>query len=202
MALVALACAANELKWDEIPVAGNASQCIYRLDASSLSCRSANQSVIECPAVVNIPEDTAQRTRVVGIARTEKVRDDDVKTEAIRYFLYPRIMKNETYLNHKIVVDGKSVDLFLYYSENSTDISGVRIIDLKCYRRLVTLFDASALTSHEVTIDEQKVSLLGEILVAESTQSKRWLGMGLGWGMGWGWGLGWGWPFWGGMWGR
>jgi len=206
LALLGLACAADDIKWDRIPVAANSSQCIYRTDTSLLSCRGPGEVVVECPGVLDSSRFGARRIDVFGISQiAAAAAGGDQKPESVRFALFPRDFDNTTYLNDSIQVEGgQQVDLRLRFSADndtaSSGVAGIRVSDVKCYQRLVDLFNSSAV-DHIVQIGNNKVNLLGEILVADKSAQKRWLG-GL-----WGWGLGFGWPFWGlglglGLWGR
>ena len=161
--------ATEELRWDKIPVAVNSTQCIYRIDAGLLSCRGGpKEEVIECPAVVESKGLGSRRFEVFGLRRMEKVAE---KIESTLYYLYPREMENTTYLDRVLEVEGKKIELCLYYSEKS-DRVGLRVTDLKCYERLVSdVYERSSI-NHEVTVGEEKVSLFGEILVADKPAHK------------------------------
>jgi len=204
MVLVGLACAVDELKWDKIPEAANSSQCIYRIDNGMLSCRGPKELIIECPAVIESSRFSSRKIDVFGISRLPSEEDVKIKTEDMKFALYPRDMDNATYLDNHVRFEGKDFELFLFFDEKKGEESGLRISELKCYERLIELFRSSTM-SHEVMVGKENVSLFGEILVADKPAHKRWLGWLWGWGgLGpWGWGMGWGWPFWGmGMWGR
>ena len=185
----------DELRWDKIPVAANSSQCIYRVDPGLLSCRGGpKEEVIECSAVLETRGLGSRRCEVFGLRRMEK--EADQKIESIKYYLYPREMENTTYLDRVVEVEGQKIELYLYYSDKFVS-NGLRVTDLKCYEKLVTGVYEKSTASHEITIGEEKVSLFGEILIADKPAHKRWIGWLSPWSMGWGWGLGWGWPFWG-----
>ena len=199
LALVSVAFAADELRWEKIPEAANSSQCIYRVDTRLFTCRGPREVIVECPAVLENAAYGARRFDVFGISRIPST--EEVSVERSRYFLFPREMDNTTYLARQVEIEGKQVELFLYFGEKTGE-AGIRVSDVKCYERLVTLFRESVV-NHEVRVGAETVSLFGEILVADKPAHKRWLGWLWGWGAGWGWGMGWGWPFWGmGLWGR
>lgn len=194
LALVSVAFAADELVWDKIPGAANSSQCIYRVDTRQISCRGPREVVVECPAVLETAALGQRRYEVFGLCRVEG-EVADLKAESRRYWLYPREIDNTTYLDRRVEVDGKSVELYLYYGEKTSE-TGLRVTDLKCYERLVELYTSSVI-NHEVKVLDRTVSLFGEILVADKPAHKRWLGWLSPWSWGWGWGLGWGYPYWG-----
>ena len=118
----------------------------------------------------------------------------DVKSELVRYWLYPRSLDNVTYFNHTVIVEGAVRDLFVYYGERSVEnVYGFRVTDSVCYGRLVGLFKGAV--EHMIPIESELVvkpvvPMIGEILVYDNFVSKRWLygyGFGLG-GLGWGYG--------------
>lgn len=195
-----VAAESEEFRWETIPVAENASQCIYRPEVRTLACRGVS-GLVECPAVL---EFGPFQFEVFGIRRNP-VRSVVQPIESRVYELYPRKLDNQTYENFTFVSEQveRPVELFLYFSEtNSTGQFGVRITEGKCFTRLVNVvFDVSKANHVVRVLNGGEVELFGEILIAEKPANKRWLGFGfpwLGWGMGlWGWGLGWGLPFWG-----
>lgn len=192
---------AEELQWDKIPVALNSSQCLYKPMSKAFTCR-GKAGIVECGAVAELAALGSKRFDVYGLAR-EQIVDGEIKAESVRVQLYPRKLDNSTYFNRTVEVDNKLVDLYLYHSEKFVE-SGFRVTDLKCWERLVEIFNSS-LSDHVVKVgDLSEVSLFGELLVADKPVQKRWLGWGLGWGgLGWGWGFpGWGLPLWGLAWGK
>jgi hypothetical protein len=197
---LAVAAEVDEFRWETIPVAENASQCIYRPEVRSLTCRGSS-GLVECPAAL---EFGSLQLEVLGI-RAHPIKSFVTPVESRVYELYPRKLDNQTYGNYSIVTGDKTVELYLYYGEtNSTGTVGVRITDLKCYSRLIDVVFSVSKAHHVVPVQgvtTGEVELFGEILIAEKPANKRWLGFGfpwLGFGLGmWGWGLGWGLPFWG-----
>jgi len=188
----------GEFRWETIPIAENASQCIYSPETHSMSCRGMS-GLVECPASMDLPKDV--KVEVFGMRR-HPVKSMVSKIDERIFELYPRKLDNSTYLNYTVLVDDKPVELYLFYSDSSSEFSGVRVTDKKCYMRLINVVLSQATAEHEVKVEgtELKVDLFGEILNAEKPTNKRWLGFGWPWlwGMGmWGWGLGWGLPFWG-----
>jgi len=189
----------GEFRWETIPIAENASQCIYSPETRSMSCRGMS-GLVECPASMDLPKDV--KVEVFGMRR-HPVKSMVAKIDERVFELYPRKLDNSTYLNYTVLVEGKPVELYLYYADSTSEtMSGVRVSDKKCFVRLVNVVLSQATTEHEVKVEgtELKVDLFGEVLNAEKPNNKRWLGFGWPWlwGMGmWGWGLGWGLPFWG-----
>ena len=156
--------------------------------------------MIDCPAVSNFSSliTLIPSVRVFVLSRIPELVD--VKTEMMRYWIYPRRLDNTTYFNHTLRVGDIGGDLYLYYSEKFEQF-GFRVTELKCYERLVELFRKSTV-SHPVKIEDgvEEVSLFGEVLVFDKVIQKKWL---YGWGLGsygWGWGglgygLGYGYPY-------
>lgn len=168
-----------------------------------LACRGPN-GIVECPAELEVSRLGSIKFEVYGI-RKDEVLSHRIPVEESRYELFPRKLDNSTYVNNTVIVDGEPVELFLYFGEKSVS-SGVRVVDKKCYIRLVDVVYTPSTEAHVVKLEnEQEVSLFGEILIAEKPAHKRWLGFGFPWlgmgALGWGWGLGWGLPLWGLLWG-
>jgi len=205
---------ADDFSWDKVPDVANTSQCFFRAASQILSCRGANSSIVDCPALIETPDIGSRRIEVFGLSRIAGA--DAERIEQTRYRLFPRELDNISYMNSSIeTTEGKPVDIFLYWGEKSVG-NGMRIADRKCYARLVELFRETKMT-HEVRLtDELAVQLFGEILVVDKQIQKRaggggrggigggaggrggfGGGFGRGFGFG-GFGLGlWGFPFWG-----
>jgi hypothetical protein len=159
---------------------------------------------VECPAIC---EAKGERTyKIFGLGYVPELID--AKPEQVRYFLYPRSLDNVTYYNHTVITENGLRDIFLYYGDKFIEW-GLRVTDLKCYERIVSLIKVSSV-EHIVTLDTEldidpTVPLIGEVLVYDKEISKRWL-WGYGWGLGlnrWGYGgLGYGYPYGYGMYGR
>ena len=123
--------------------------------------------------------------------------DTIVKDDSIRYWMYPRVLNTSMYQNHNVVLNetGKPlVNLCLYYSEKFVD-HGIRVTDLKCYKSLVKHFEAikyeNVVEIESDLLVKPSVSLIGEILIVESSMEKR-RGGGFGGGFGRGFGRGFG----------
>jgi len=202
--LVGLAVAVDDVfKWDTIPIAENASQCIFNPEVKRISCRGPS-GIVECPAVIELTTPRTFKFDVFGLRR-DSVKSFVTPVETRRYELYPRKLDNVTYLNYTVTIGEKPVELYVYYGEHTTE-SGLRFTDKKCFLSFVDVVVDKSTLKHEVTLESGTVvELFGEVLVAEKPPSKRWLGFGFPWlgmGMGWGWGMGWGLPLWGmGLWG-
>jgi hypothetical protein len=187
--------------WDSIPVVTNATQCIYRPTVKILSCRGP-EGIVECPAVVELDSMTPMNLEVFGIRRHE-VLSTVKPVETTLWPLYPRKLDNTTYMNTTFLVDGKPLEVYLYWGEKTVH-HGVRVTEMKCYTRIVETVFRPSTEKHVVHVDTgDSVELFGEVLLTEKALHKRWLGFGLpwfgglGWGFGLGWGMGWGLPFWG-----
>jgi len=199
----------GEFRWETVPIAENASQCIFSPESKTIACRGSN-GLVECGAALEILAANVS-AEVFGLRR-HPIKSFVSAIDERVFELYPRKLDNTTYLNYTLIVDDKPVELYLYFGETQTR-AGLRVTEKKCFKRLVNVVLSQATAEHEVKVDgtELSVDLFGEVLNAEKPASKRWLGfgfpwmgmgmgmgMGLGMGMGmWGWGLGWGLPFWG-----
>lgn len=176
----------KRLSWENAPLA-NSTRCVYLPESKQLSCKWMEQ-VIECDAVCERSALGSSRSfSIFGIGKLS-AEFSNSSIESIRYFLYPRDLNNQTYYNYSMVVDGKVIDLVLYYGESGVE-TGLRIPNLRCYERLVNLFRQS--TEHHIVKLEgsgSEVQLIGEILSNDKNVQKRWL-----WGYGWGLGYPWGW---------
>jgi len=198
---LAMATEVEEFRWETIPVAENASQCIYRPEVRTLACRGIN-GLVECPAALDFPAGIS--FEVFGL-RNNALKSFVTPVESRVYELYPRKLDNTTYGNFTVMSGGKPVELYLFFGEKTvTGTWGVRVSELKCYNRLVDVVLSASKARHVVRVEDvtaTDIELFGEILIADKPSNKRWLGFGLPWlgfGMGlWGWGLGWGLPFWG-----
>jgi hypothetical protein len=196
---VGSAIAEEVFKWDDVPVAENATQCIFRPEVKKLACRGIG-GIVECPAVIEWTfGELPTKFEVFGLRR-DIDKSSVTPIENRIYELYPRRLDNETYVNYTVTVEGKSVELYLYYAPTSTH-SGLRVTDSKCYVRVNDIVFNRSTAKQVVEIKNGgHVELFGEVLAVEKPAQKRWLGFGFPWlwGMGmWGWGLGWGFPFWG-----
>ena len=127
-----------------------------------------------------------------------------VKGESVKYWLYPKVLNASTYVNHTFllnVTDKAPISISLYQSDKFIDF-GFRVTDVKCYERLVTFFDAVPI-EHVAELESDlvvkpTVSLLGEVLLIETSKEKR-RGGGFGGGFGRGFGGGFGRGFGGGF---
>jgi hypothetical protein len=175
----------------------NVTKCIFHHRTKTLNCHGFTGEV-ECPAIFEVTGDL--EARVFGIGFVPELTN--VKVEQVRYWLYPRSLDNVTYVNHTTTVDGVVRDIVLYYGDKFVEY-GIRVTDIKCYQRLVSLVKGSS-SGRVVTLESDLpvkpvVSLIGEVLIYDKEVSKRWL-WGYGWGLGglgsWGWnGLGYGYPY-------
>lgn len=144
----------------------NSTNCVYLPETKVLKCKGSSGDV-ECDVAADLSGLGSKKFNVFGIGRLP-VEMKDAKPESIKYWLYPRNIDNQTYFNHSIAVEGKLVDLVLYHADKVVD-NGLRVPDLKCYERLVSLFNAST-ENHIVRLEGEEsssnpeVSLFGEIL--------------------------------------
>lgn len=135
------------------------------------------KGVVECDAFANLTGLEEAKLTVFGIGSipdAEKIS----KLESFKYFLYPRASDKKNYMNSAVPSNGSFIELFLYYNETSS-LSGIRISNLKCYKKLVNFFTKSTY-NHLVKlktalyIPQPQVSLLGQVLFVEKLNKKRW----------------------------
>jgi hypothetical protein len=135
---------------------------------------------------------------VFGIRRDVELSERTPIEDSV-FELFPRKIDNTTYMNSTMVVEGKPVEILLYWNEKAIH-AGYRVTEVKCYRRLIEkVFVPSTLRQLVKLENGEEIHLFGEVLFADKPQQKRWLGFGFpffGAGL-FGWGLGWGLPFWG-----
>lgn len=199
--LVGSAMAAEEFKWEDVPVSENATQCIYRAELKKIACRGIG-GIVECPAMVEWKFGKVPTTYEVFGLRRDPIKSYVSPVESRIYELYPRTLDNSTYLNYTLTPIGadKITQLYLYGAAE-TIYDGLRVSDVKCYVRLIDVVFNRASAQQVVEVKTGfHTELFGEILAVEKSQQKRWLGFGFPWlfGLGlWGWGFGWGFPFWG-----
>jgi hypothetical protein len=156
----------------ETPGFYNNTQCVYTTSTKTFSCQYGERKV-ECPAVTNFTVFGTTHYHLFGISKLP---------ETTFFGLYPRGFDNVTYTSYKFGTH----EVVLYYGENFEHY-GVRVTDLECYNTIVNLF--TLITDyHVVTVGSTPVSLIGEILISDSTVQKRWL---------WGYGFGYGFPYYG-----
>ncbi|CAF0784614.1 unnamed protein product [Brachionus calyciflorus] len=170
--LVGLTVAVEEFKWDSVPSAGNNSQCVYRPQSRVLGCRGSD-NVVECETVGQLP----QGFEVFGLGRESL--EGVVSVESQRYWFYPRELNQTVYHNHTVQGQNTTEELSLFHLERNQTV-GLRVPDVKCWTRLVELFNASV-GVHVVPVlnSTTEVPLFGEVLILERQAQKRWLGLGL-----------------------
>jgi len=150
-----------------------------------IECKSKGEN-IECAAIFEWPVSGLPMIKGFGLGIIHELIG--AKTDAVKYWMYPRSLDNMTYVNHIIMADGAFRDVFLYYGEKFVEY-GFRVTDLKCFARLVGLISGSP--EHMLPIEsdiivESVVPMIGEVLVFDEEVSKRWLFGGF--------------PYWGGFW--
>lgn len=195
-ALLGLCAAERVFDWDRVPEMENTTQCMFNSEKRLLSCRGLS-GIVDCEAFGEMERLGDRRFNVFGIGEVRGLEDaDDVER---RFWLFPRSLDNTTYLNYTIRVGEEDVPLYLYFGEEARE-TGIRVTELKCYTRLISLLDL--ITEKHVPVIEgeerRECGLIGEILIVDKELTKKWWGWGYG-----GYGL-WGWPYWGGwgLWGR
>jgi hypothetical protein len=170
---------------------------MYKPIDKTIGCRTIG-SEVECPAFFEWPTSNVPSFKVFGLGIIPEFIN--VKTEVVKYWLYPRLLDNITYVDHMIMANGFVHDVFLYYGEKFTEY-GFRVTDDKCFGRLKNLFQGSSVERmmpiESGFIVNPVVPMIGEVLVFDKDVSKRWL-----WGGGWPL-FGWNPLFYGvGLWGR
>jgi len=191
----------------DMPDNMNHTQCIWKPEEKILSCKGGVETV-ECDAVGELSAMGDRKFNLFGIGVMPE-RSDISKVDSVRYWLYPRKLDNSSYMNHSIVVDnGKVVDLCIYFSEKTIDVTGIRVTDMKCWNKVVRMFVSASRVPHMVKLETeptivQEVPVIGEVMIYDKVMQKRWL-YGYGWSpYSWGWsglyspyyyglGLGWG----------
>lgn len=96
-----VAATVEEFRWETIPIAENASQCIYRPEVKTLACRGPS-GLVECPASL---EFGSLKFDVFGLGRLEDISFTSVVWER-KFALYPRKLDNQTYVSYKVVGSG------------------------------------------------------------------------------------------------
>jgi len=174
-----------------VPIVHNVTQCVYRPEDRIFGCRGGVDVSVECPAIFEWPSNSILAYKIFGLGIVPEYVD--VKSELVRYWLYPRSFDNSTYFNHSLITEGGVRDLFLYYGEKFVEY-GFRVTDLDCFGRLVALIRGSSV-EHMIPLESELtvkpvVPMIGEVLYFDKEVSKRWLyGYGFGLGLG-GWGYG------------
>lgn len=159
-----------EFNWDSIPVVANTTQCLYRVEDRMLGCRGSSE-VVECEAISTLPVGF----QIFGLGRETL---EQVPVESQKFLLYPRGSNDTDYLNHVVEVEDVIRNVSLCHME-SMEV-GLRVPDVKCWTRLVELFQPSVGIPARVEKLEDNVMLFGEVIVVDKQTQKRWLGL---WGL-------------------
>ena len=190
----------------DIPDGMNASQCIYKPEENTLTCKSPSET-IECATTLVAGSLNATATHVYGIAAVP-CTDAKCSLETTKFWLFPRNIDNATTYRNRTALNG-TIELQLWSGEAASNVRGLNITDLTCYTKLAKTITEGCKTPRMVRVTSnwtntvEEVGLCGEILVLDKTMQKRWL-YGYGWGLGglgslWGWG---GYPYLGYWWGK
>jgi hypothetical protein len=168
---LAMSSVVEEFNWENIPESENSSQCVYRSDERSLDCR-AFGVLMECPAALEL--NSSLKFEVFGIGRNASIKSLVTPIESRVFELYPRKLNNQTY--HKVFVDDKPAELFLYFGKKSSSL-GIRVTDRKCFIQLIHVVFGLC-KSHDVANfvegnKTEKVDFIGEVLIAEKKVDKR-----------------------------
>jgi hypothetical protein len=160
-------------------------QCLYKPVDKMIECKAIGEN-IECAAIFEWPVSGLPMIKGFGLGMIPEL--NGLKTDLVKYWMYPRSLDNMTYVNHIIMVDGIFRDVFLYYGEKFVEY-GIRVTDSKCFGRLVNLINGSPVHMLPIESDfiiKSAVSMIGEVLIFDKDVSKRWLFGGF--------------PLWGGFW--
>lgn len=185
---------ANEINWYAIPSSSNSSQCIFRPQANDLTCRGASNTA-SCQAAFENSFIISFGLDIFGISR-EPNRES--KMEMMKFRIYPRQLENQSYFDFNFTQHDQRKELYLYHRIPSENCSGIRVVDLFCWFKLINILEESSDENTIKTLENTVDRLIGEILIAKKPAQKNWIGWAVGWNSGWGWGLnGWGLPLWG-----
>lgn len=168
----------------ETPGFFNNTQCVYVPATHKFTCQ-YGEAKLECSAVANFTVFGTTNYHLFGIG---KLVDTFVgkPADSVFFSLYPRAFDNVTYVSSVVGTE----EVVLYYGENFVKY-GIRVTDLGCFKQIIELF--GGITDYRVIkIGTLPFSLIGEVLISDSTVQKRWL---------WGYGFGYGYPYygWGGL---
>jgi hypothetical protein len=173
----------------EVPGFFNNTQCVYVPSSRTFTCQYGEHKV-ECSAVSNFTLFGTTTYHLFGIGRLGETFVNS-PVDSVYFSLYPRGFDNVTYTTSTVGTH----ETVLYYGENFVHY-GIRVLDVGCFKQIFELF-GTITDYHVVTVGTTPVSLIGEVLISDSTVQKRWL---------WGYGFGYGYPYygwggWGGMYG-
>jgi hypothetical protein len=153
-----------------VPTLVNGTQCMFIPTLKKFTCRS-DKSIVECDGISHLDGVSFE---LFGLGHMS-VSNGEVE----KYWMYPRDVNSSVYLNHTLISDVKDklpINVMLYHGDKFVDF-GIRVEDLKCYKRLVSLLD-SVKEEHLVNIDSElevkpTVSLISEVLVMGRSLSRR-----------------------------
>ncbi|CAF0916820.1 unnamed protein product [Brachionus calyciflorus] len=139
--------------------------CVYTDNSKQIFCQ-RSEIKIQCDAFV-----VGQKSiRFLGISQQPI---DSSNPELVKYFVYPRKEKSSTYLDHSNLIEGRSVENFLYYGEKS-DNNGLRVPNLSCWNKLLDVLKGTEqIQKVKLTDSNEEVSLIGEIFIDDFSKSKR-----------------------------
>lgn len=169
----------------EVPGFFNNTQCVYVPTTHLFTCQ-YGETKLECPAVANFTVFPTPY-HLFGIGKLVETFVGK-PVEGVFFSLYPRNFDNVTYVSSVFGTE----EVVLYYGETFVKY-GIRVTDLACFKQIYELFFGIT-DYHVIKVGTVPVSLIGEVLVSDTTVQKRWL---------WGYGFGYGFPYygWGGMYG-
>lgn len=146
----------------------NQTQCVYIRDSAILSCHGPS-GVVECEAISNFTEFSPIKYEVFGLGRIENNKQA-LSAEFIKFSLIPRKLDNSAWISNEVVENGVEKSLSLFHSIKYEDF-GLRIKDLACYEKFVTLV-SSFVQDNIVTLESElavkpTVSLFGDLVLLE-----------------------------------
>ena len=170
---------------------------MYEYDEESLSCRSGNNTVVECPAVYERAWPIAgdgqgpNKTFAFGLRYDPCIQCSNPVEERL-YELYPRQLDNVEYEKSNKMHNGEMVTLYLYTATSATQ-KGLRVTDSDCFVKLVDDVFNNATSKHVKKVKGfGHIEMHGVILMLGPQQNialgsfnsnvKSWLGFGFQWG--------------------
>jgi hypothetical protein len=155
-----------------MPIGLNATECVFVPETKLFSCKGV-PGVVECPSIFEWVSQP--KYHIFGIGFIPELKN--IKSEFVRFWLYPRSIDNIRFFNHSLIIEGELANLFLYYSDVKMVENGFRVTDLSCFARLIRLFKISSVERmcelDSPMTPKPKVLMFGEVLVQDNIVSKR-----------------------------
>lgn len=141
-------------------------ECVYRLKDAVISCTGL-KNVVECPVIANFTGLLPDKFEFFGLGFLPEFNYTLIAPELHEYSLYPRTLDNMRWLNSKVSVDKKWINLSLY-SQCDQPRFGLRVVDSSCFSDLVSFFDRS-IRNEVIAIDWEETRLnstiFGSVLI-------------------------------------